>query len=336
MKFKYHFLVVDTHTEGEPTRILFWNLRIPRFRSVVEAREYIRRNYDWVRTAILHEPRGHRDSFGAIVMPSFSGDADYSLIFMDTAGYLDMCGHATIGVTVALIELGYVEASEPTTTIRYETPAGIVEVRAHVENSEVKWVSVIDVPSFYVTSTCIRIDRPRKMDIEVDIAFGGNFYVLVDADKLGIRVSPENVKELIDIALHIRSRANEQIKVVHPEKPFINRIALTMISDKPTRPEAHAKSIVVFAEGSVDRSPCGTGTAAKVATLYSKGVIGLGDEFVHESIIGTIFRCRPIAETRVGPYKAIVPEITGRAWITQICHVVIREDDPLKHGFLIV
>lgn len=332
---KLHLFTIDTHTEGEPTRILFWNLpRLP-VSNVVEARDYICKYYDWLRKAILYEPRGHRDMFGAIILPAFNKEVDYALIFMDTGGYLDMCGHATMGVTVALIELGYVKVKEPFTIIKYETPAGIVEVKAQIDNGKVKRVTIIDVPSFYVRTVSLELKKPTKKVIDVDIAFGGNFYALVNAKDLGIKVNLTNVRKLIDIALHIRSRVNEEIRIQHPEKTYINKVALTMISDEPMNPEAHAKSVVVFAQGSVDRSPCGTGTAAKVSTLYAKGLLKLGEEFVHESVIGTIFRCRAIAETQVGPYKAIIPEITGRAWITQINHIIINEEDPLKYGFLI-
>ncbi len=327
------FYVIDTHTEGEPTRILFWSWPMIEANNITELREILRQRYDWIRRSVLYEPRGHKDQFGAIVFPKLRKDVDYSLIFMDTEGYLDMCGHATMGVTKALIELGYVEPKEPYTVVRYETPAGVVEAKAHIENGSVKSISVVDVPSFYVGTYEVPIEFPTVRKVSVDIAFGGNFYAIVNSKDIGMHVEPTYINDLIKAGLHIREQANKFIKVTHPEKPFINRIVATLISEEKSR--TSARSTLIFAKGSVDRSPSGTGTAARVAMLFGKGLIKINEEYTHESIIGTVFKCRLIKETTVGSYKAVVPEITGRAWITQISKIVINEDDPLKYGFLL-
>lgn len=330
---KKEFFVVDTHTEGEPTRIIFWTWPSIEANNIVDLKNFILREYDWLRRSVLYEPRGHRDQFGAIIFPRLNKNVHYSLIFMDTEGYLDMCGHATMGVTKALIELGYIEAREPYTIVKYDTPAGIVEAKALIENKKVKEITIVDVPSFYIDNFEVEIDFPNKRKINVDIAFGGNFYAIIDSNDIDIKVELKNIQDLIKLGLHVKESVNKQISIEHPEKPFIKRVSLTMISE--TKSKNSAKSVVVFGKGSVDRSPCGTGTAARVAMLYSKGLVKLNEEYIHESIIGTIFKCRPIQETKVGPYKAIIPEITGRAWITQISKIIINEDDPFKNGFLL-
>jgi len=332
MKFENLLYVVDTHTEGEPTRIILSGLpRIPGD-DIVEKRRYFMKNLDWIRTAVLLEPRGHKEQFGAVVLPS--SKADFGLFFMDTHGYLDMCGHATMGVSAALISLGIIPANEPYTKIKFETPAGIVDVKCKVENGEVVEISVIDVPSFYVGS--FQVNFPGVGNINVDVAFGGNFYVIADAKELGLRVRKHFIKELVTTALKLIETANQTIKVSHPTNPDIaKQIKLAMLTDDPETNIADGKNVVIWGEGSVDRSPCGTGSAARVATLFSKGILKENDLFIHESIINTIFKIKIVGITKVGPYKAIVPEITGRAYVTQIAHLLINKKDPLWRGFRI-
>lgn len=322
--------VVDTHTEGEPTRIVLSGVSV-KGKDILEKRKYFMEHYDWVRTAVLQEPRGHIDQFGAIVLPS--DIADFGLFFIDTHGYLDMCGHGTIGVATALIELGIVEPKEPYTNIKFETPAGFVEAKVRVEDGKVKEVSVIDVPSFHVGE--FEINYPEVGKIKVDVAFGGNFYVITDARNFGLRVRKEYITKLIPTALKLIKVANEQIKVHHPKEGVANEIRLAMLTDEPEREDADGKNIVIWGKGSFDRSPCGTGSASRVATLFSKGLLKVGDTFVHESITKTVFRIRIVDTTKIGEYKAIVPEITGSAYITQISQVIIDKRDPLWRGFLI-
>ncbi|ACS89698.1 MULTISPECIES: proline racemase family protein [Thermococcus] len=330
MFVKNTFYVVDTHTEGEPTRILLSGLPVEG-NDIIEKREYFKKHYDWIRTALLWEPRGHGDQFGAVLVPSDT--ADFGVIYMDTAGYLDMCGHATMGVATALIELGIVEAKEPYTIVKLETPAGPVEAKAKVEDGVVKEVTVVDVPSFHVGE--FEINYPNIENITIDVAFGGNFYVIADARQMGLRVRKEYIKELIPAALKLIKVANEQIKVQHPRKGVQNRINLAMLTDEPEREDSDGKNVVIWGEGSVDRSPCGTGSASRVATLYSKGILKEGDTFVHESILGTQFKIRIVGTTKIGDYTAIVPEITGSAYITKISQDIITKNDPLWKGFLL-
>ncbi len=327
MQFNHILHVVDTHTAGEPTRIILNGINIP-LSDVNGMRKYFIDRYDWIRTAVLYEPRGHNDQFGALVLPSIK--ADYSIIFMDTSGYLDMCGHATIGVATALVELGYVEAREPYTSIRFETPAGIVEAKVKIRNGSVEEVSIVDVPSFYIGEFELMLGDKK---FKADISYGGNFYIVVDAREFNIRVRRRCIKELIRLGVKLIKIANEQIKVSHPNKEVESRIKLAMIVDEPERSDADGKNIVIWGDGLYDRSPCGTGSAARVAMLYSKGILKVGDIYRHEGILNTVFKIKILGTIRVGSYNAIIPEITGNAYITQISQVIINKKDPLWNGF---
>ncbi|NJE25162.1 proline racemase [Thermococcus sp. MV5] len=327
---KHIFYVVDTHTEGEPTRIVLSGVNVKGV-DIIEKRRYFKENYDWIRTALLHEPRGHGDQFGAVLVPSEI--ADFGVIYMDTAGYLDMCGHATMGIATSLVELGIIEPNEPYTSIKLETPAGLVEAKVRIENGIVKEVTVVDVPSFHVGE--FEIEYPKVGKINVDVAFGGNFYVIANAKDLGLRVRKDYIKKLIPAALKLIEVANGQIEVHHPRKGVQNRINLAMLTDEPEKEDSNGKNVVIWGEGSVDRSPCGTGSASRVATLYSKGVLKKGDIFIHESILGTQFKIKIVGTTKIGDYTAIIPEITGSAYITKISQDVISKNDPLWKGFLL-
>ena len=332
MKFTNTLFVVDTHTKGEPTRIILSGFPKLKGDTLYDKRKFMQEKFDHLRTSTLLEPRGHDNQFGALVLQTDNGSADYALIFMDNRGYLDMCGHATIGVTTALIELGIIEPTEPYTEITYETVAGLVEVKALIKDGLIVEVSLVDVPSFYLGAFEVKIDGGKP--IPVDVAYGGNFYMITDASNLNTRVRIGYIDELIRKGIMLRDEAARQIDVHHPDAPGVpQEIGLAMITDEPELRESDGKNIVVFGNGQFDRSPCGTGTAARLSMLYSKGLFGVGETFIHESIINTSFRARILQTTKVGPYDAVVPEITGRAFITQIAHVIIDPDDPLKNGF---
>lgn len=318
--------VVDTHTEGEPTRILLSGLSV-RGGSIHEKRRYFRENYDWARTAILQEPRGHADQFGAVVLPSEI--ADFSIFYMDTTGYLDMCAHGTMGAATALGELGIVELKEPSTKIKFETPVGIVETMLEVRDGGVRDVTLRDVPSFHVGEFEI-----SDVGAMVDVSFGGNFYVIADARDLGLRVRSNRIDDLIPAGLRL-IKASDDIKVHHPQREIADEIRLAMLTDAPEKMGSDGKNVVIWGRGSFDRSPCGTGSAARAASLFSKGSLKIGDTYIHESITNTNFRVRVAETARVGKYAAIVPEITGKAHITQISQVVIDPEDPLWRGFLL-
>lgn len=330
MRTRNLMYVVDTHTEGEPTRIVLSGLPKLEGSSLPEKRRFMEGNLDHLRTALLLEPRGHGDQFGALVLPTSREDADYALIFMDTDGYLDMCGHGTLGVTTALIETGMVEPQEPETIIRYETIAGVVSVAARVEDGSVVEVTLEGVPSFHLGSYDVTMGGTS---ILVDVAYGGNFYVIAEAEDLGTRVRREKIAELVKKGVMLRDEACQQVDVFHPNSDVSGKIKLAMIIDSPELPDSDGKNIVVFGRGQFDRSPCGTGTAARLSAMYSKGLIAQGEEFLHESIINTTYRAKIVGTKKVDPYDAVVAEITGRAFITQFSTVVVDPEDPLWRGF---
>ena len=329
MKLEY----VDTHTMGEPTRIIVDGLPPIVGDTMMEKKKYLEENFDYIRTMAMHEPRGHKDMFGAIITKPTHKEAQMGVIFMDGGGYLNMCGHGSIGVATLLVEKGYVEVTEPITYITLDAPAGLIKAKVKVENGKAVEVSIINVPSFLYKKD-IEIDVPDLGKVPVDISFGGSFFAIVNGRDLGLDVAIENIDELVKYGLTIRDTINAQIPVVHPTNPFIDRVDLVEIYDKPSSKEANLKNVVIFGAGQVDRSPCGTGTSAKLATLHGKGLLKINEPFVYESITGTKFVGKIIGETTVGDYNAIIPEITGKAFITAYGNMVFEEEDPFKYGFV--
>lgn len=332
MKFSRYIHAIDSHTMGEPTRVVIGGVPNIPGKTLPEKKAYLEENMDYLRRAIMHEPRGHNDMFGSILVQPVSDEADIGIIFMDGGGYLNMCGHGTIGASTIAIESGMVPKVEPYTELTLEAPAGLIRVKAAIENGRVKEVSFRNVPAFLYKED-VKINVPEIGEITLDIAFGGSFFAIVDAKQLGIKITPENATKLKDIGLKIRDIVNKEIKVQHPTLDHIKTVDLVEIYDEPTNPEATLKNVVVFGEGQVDRSPCGTGTSAKMATLFAKGKLKEGELFVYESIIGTMFKGRVVGTTKVGEFDAVIPEITGSAYITGFNTFVIDEDDPMKYGF---
>ncbi|AOT69903.1 proline racemase [Geosporobacter ferrireducens] len=332
MKFIRSIHTVDSHTMGEPTRIVVGGVpRIPG-KTMAEKKKYLEDHLDYVRTSLMHEPRGHNDMFGSIITNSTIEEADFGIIFMDGGGYLNMCGHGSIGAATVAVESGMVKVEEPYTDIVMEAPAGLIKARAKVENGKAKEVSITNVPSFLYKKDVV-IHVPSVGKVTLDIAFGGSFFAIVEAKQLGVKVDTAQSDILIKLGLEIRDIINHSVKVQHPEKPHINSVDLVEIFDEATHPEAHYKNVVIFGQGQLDRSPCGTGTSAKLATLYIKGHLKDGEDFIYESITGTMFKGKVVGHVKVGEFEAIIPEITGSAYITGFNHFVIDPEDPLKYGF---
>lgn len=334
MKFIKSIHAVDSHTMGEPTRIIVGGVpKIPG-KTMAEKKEYLQKEMDNVRTAIMLEPRGHNDMFGSILTSPVNEEADFGIIFMDGGGYLNMCGHGSIGAVTVSIETGMVETVEPITHVKMDTPAGLVSAEAKVKNGKVKEVSIVNVPAFLYKEN-VSVEVPEIGEVKFDISFGGSFFAIVNAKQLGLKIEPKNTNKLTEIALQLRDIINENIEIQHPTLSHIKTVDLIEIYDEPTHPEANYKNVVIFGQGQVDRSPCGTGTSAKLATLYSKGELKEGEVFVYESILGTLFKGRIVGTGKVGDFTTITPEITGAAFITGFNHFVIDEDDPVKYGFLL-
>jgi len=334
MRFSRLISTIDTHTEGEPTRTIIGGIPNISGDTIAAKMLYLKENEDSLRTMLMYEPRGNEVMSGAILTQPCDPQADMGVIYIEVGGYLPMCGHDTIGCCTAMVEAGLVPVHEPVTKITLDTPAGLVVASVAVEDLVAKSVTFRNIPAFLYKAD-VTVDVPSYGRVTMDIAYGGNFYALVEAEKLGLVISPERAGELIRAGIAVRDAVNAQLDVRHPEKPFITGVTHVEFFGPPTHPQAQAKNAVIIPPGSIDRSPCGTGTSAKVATLYTKGRLNLGEEFVHESIIGTTFKARVVETTTVGNLPAVIPEITGRAYVTGLHQFVVDPDDPLKQGFLL-
>lgn len=338
MKLNKMISVIDTHTAGEAARLVTAGVpKIPG-KDIVEKKQYLIDNLDDLRKSVMFEPRGHQDMFGAFLLPPTKEEADFALIFMDTGGYLNMCGHNTIAAVTAAVETGMVDVEEGATEkeVVVETPAGLIYATAKLKDNgaKVKEVSFKNVESFLYKRD-LELDVEGVGHIKFDISFGGSFFCILSADQLGLEVKPENASKLKEAGLKIRDAVNANIEIQHPTLSHIKSVDLVEIYDKPSHPEATYKNVVVFGDGNIDRSPCGTGTSAKLATLYAKGELKLGEPFVYESILGTLFKGRIVEERKLADFDAIIPEITGSGYILGFSNYVYDPDDALTYGFLL-
>lgn len=332
MNFSKYIQIVDTHTVGQATRIITGGCPALRGNTMMEKKKYLAEHYDYIRACAMLEPRGHADMFGALLTEPTKPEADMGMIFLDGTGYLNMCGHGTIGVATMLVETGMVLVTEPYTDIVLEAPAGLVKVKVKVEDHRAKEVTFINVPAFLYKED-MEVDVPDVGKIRFDIAFGGSFFAIVDHQQFGLDISTKNVDMMVPRAIKFLKYIAKNVKVQHPLLPDINKIELVEIFGPPKSEDADCQNMVVLGEGEVDRSPCGTGTCAKLALLHKKGKLGINQEFVHESILQTKFKARILSETKVEEFDAIIPQIAGQAYITGFNQLVIDEEDPLKYGF---
>ena len=334
MKFIKSIHAVDSHTAGEATRVVVGGVpKIPG-KSMPEKKQWLEDNLDYLRTAIMLEPRGHKDMFGSILTQPTVDEADYGIIFMDGGGYLNMCGHGTIGAMTVAVETGMVPVTEPVTKVEQEAPAGLSHGQVFVEDGKAKKVSFTNVPAFLYKKDQ-EVELPGYGKIRFDISFGGSFFAIVKAEQVGLEIVPENAAKLQDLGIQLRDIINKEIPVQHPELPHIHSVDLVEWWSKTETKGATLKNCVVFGQGQVDRSPCGTGTSAKMATLFAKGELKMGEKFFYESILGTIFEGEIVGKAKVGEYDAVIPQITGSAYITGFNHFVIDETDPVKYGFIL-
>ena len=334
MKFIKSIHAVDSHTAGEATRVVVGGVpKIPG-KNMPEKKQWLEDNLDYLRTAIMLERRGHKDMFGSILTQPTVDEADYGIIFMDGGGYLNMCGHGTIGAMTVAVETGMVPVTEPVTKVVQEAPAGLIHGQVFVEDGKAKKVSFTNVPAFLYKKDQ-EVELPGYGKIRFDISFGGSFFAIVKAEQVGLEIVPENAAKLQDLGIQLRDIINKEIPVQHPELPHIHSVDLVEWWSKTETKGATLKNCVVFGQGQVDRSPCGTGTSAKMATLFAKGELKMGEKFFYESILGTIFEGEIVGKAKVGEYDAVIPQITGSAYITGFNHFVIDETDPVKYGFIL-
>ncbi|WP_079527846.1 proline racemase family protein [Halobacillus hunanensis] len=334
MNFQRLFTTIDTHTGGNPTRTVLSGLPVLKGNTMSEKMLYMKEHYDWIRKFLMNEPRGHDVMSGALLVNPCHPEADVGVIYIETGGYLPMCGHDTIGFCTALVEAGLIEITEPYTMINLDTPAGLVKVKIKVDHGKAKEVTFANVPSFLLKT--IEIDVDNIGNVECDIAYGGNFYGIIDARKLGLDLSTENASTIVEQGIAIRNAINAAEEVGHPEHPFIKGLTHIEFFTDPDHPDADLKNTVVVPPGGIDRSPCGTGTSAKLAVMFSKNQIEKDEWFVYESIVGTLFKARILEITAIKNYEAVIPEVTGSAWIMGMHRFFYNEKDPLKEGFLLI
>ena len=328
---------IDAHAAGEPLRIV--TSGVPRLRgtTMLERRREMLEHHDNIRRVLMWEPRGHADMYGAILTPPVTPEADYGVLFMHNEGYSTMCGHGIIALSSVLVETGAVESSDTgdgrsAVTIGYDTPAGFIRAKATVSGGRVDQVAFENVASF-VYHDGVTIETSYGA-MTVPVVFGGAFYVLADATAAGLIVEPGSVRELIDYGMAIKHAVEAELDVVHPGEPDLHGIYGTIVTGVPTD-GADGRNVTIFADGEVDRSPCGTGTAARLAWLYATGQIGIDQPYIHESVISTRFTGRVLRETTVAGRPGIVPEIAGQGYITGYHTFVVDPDDPVRHGFLV-
>ena len=346
MRLTNMITAVDLHACGEPGRVIVGGVRDVPGTTMFEKMKHLERHQDGLRKRMLREPRGFPAVCCNLILPPTRPEADAGFVIMEQVEYPAMSGSNTICVATALLETGMVPMREPVTDLVLEAPAGLVGVRAECSNGKVTKVTFRNVPAFAV-HVARTIEVPHLGSVTVDVAWGGMFYVIADAAPFGLKITPDEGRDIVRIGEMIKAATQEQLPVVHPENPEIAGVSIAQLSGVPTAPGAHRKNAVIVSSGKldwsrpatwtgvIDRSPCGTGTCAKMAVLHARGELGLDQDFNHEGILGTVFTGRLIEETTVGPYRAVVPTISGRAWITGFAHYVVDADDPFPEGFTV-
>lgn len=325
LKNKYEIKTIDTHTVGEVTRIVTEGLPKLIGNTMMEKKEFVLNNFDHIRKLLMNEPRGHKDMFGAILTKPVNEQCDMGVIFMDSGSYLNMCGHGTIGVVTMCLNLGLIEQKE---FIFLDTPSGIIECQAYYKDGYVESVEFKNVPAFELFED-LQVDIEGVGKISVNIAFGGSFFAIVDANNLNIKIDLEQKQQIIEYASKIKDYLNHNLDISHPTIKGINTIDLIEISEKIS--PSHYKNVVVFGNNQIDRSPCGTGTCAKMATLD----LPTGSEIIQESIIGSKFVGKVLDQTKVGEFNAIIPSIRGSAWIIGEHKFTLHSSDIYPEGFTV-
>lgn len=333
MRTRHIFHAVDSHTEGMPTRVITGGIGTLPGATMAERRTHFMAHRDAVRTLLMYEPRGHAAMSGAVLQPPTRPDADFGVLFMEVSGCLPMCGHGTIGVATVLVETGMVEVTEPVTTVRLDTPAGLVSVDVRVEDGAATSVTLTNVPAFSA-GLGLTAKVPGHGTVPYDLAYGGNFYAMVHLDDLGLPFDRSRKDELLAAGLALMDAVNATDRPVHPLDPAIHGLKHVQLI-APGSDAVRSRHAMAIHPGWFDRSPCGTGTSARMAQLHARGELALGADFVNESFIGTEFTGRLVAETTVGTLPAVVPTVTGRAWITGTAQYFLDPADPFPEGFLL-
>ncbi len=346
MRFDRALQVVDAHAAGEPGRVVVGGVLDVPGASMFDKMVHLRDHADDLRLRMLREPRGYPAMCANVILPPTRPEADAGFVIMEPVEYPAMSGTNTICVVTVLLETGMLPMVEPVTELTLEAPAGLIEVRAECRDGKVTAVTFRNVPAFTVHLDA-PVEVPTLGTVAVDVAWGGMWYAIADAERFGLRLTPDEGRDIVRITELVKAAAREQLPVVHPELPVFAGVSIGQLSGPPHAATSDRRNVVTVSTreldwdrpatwtGVIDRSPCGTGTCAKMATLHARGLLALGQPFVHEGILGTTFIGRLVEETRVGPYAAVVPELTGTAWITGMQTLVVDPGDPFPDGFTV-
>ncbi|GAB4170913.1 MAG: 4-hydroxyproline epimerase [Thalassobaculales bacterium] len=330
----HSFFCIDAHTCGNPVRVVAGGGPRLEGETMSARRQHFLAEYDWVRTGLMFEPRGHDVMSGSILYPPTRADCDIAILFIEVSGCLPMCGHGTIGTVTAMIEHGLVTPRQPG-RLHLDTPAGLVVAEYEMDGRFVASVTLTNVPGFLAAER-VPVEMPELGGtLHVDVAYGGNFYAIVEAQENFRDMADFTAAELVRLSPLMRARLNQTQRFVHPENPTIAGLSHILWTGAPTKPGAHARNAVFYGDKAIDRSPCGTGTSARMAQRHAKGLLKPGERFVHESIIGSLFVGGIAAETSLGGRPAIVPTIQGWARVTGLNTIFIDDRDPFAHGFIV-
>ncbi len=330
---KKSFFCIDGHTCGNPVRLVAGGGPLLEGATMMERRAHFLAEYDWIRTGLMFEPRGHDVMSGSILYPPTREDCDIAILFIETSGCLPMCGHGTIGTVTMAIEHGLIKPKTPG-VLRLDTPAGLVIAEYKQVGDYVEEVRITNVPSFLYAEG-LTVECPGLGELSVDVAYGGNFYAIVEPQANFRDMADYSAGDFIAWSPVVRQRLNEKYSFVHPENPGINRLSHMLWTGQPTVEGADARNAVFYGDKAIDRSPCGTGTSARMAQLHAKGKLKAGDSFVHESIIGSLFKGKVEKDVTVAGKPAIIPSIGGWARMTGLNTIFIDDRDPFAHGFVV-
>lgn len=335
MRSRHVFHAVDSHTEGMPTRVITGGVGVIPGRTMAQRRAHFLAHLDHLRTLLMYEPRGHGAMSGAILQPPTRDDADAAVLFIEVSGSLPMCGHGTIGVATVLVETGMVQVTRPVTTVRLDTPAGLVAAEVAVrDDGAATAVTIRNVPSFVLRRDA-HVDVPALgRTVRYDLAYGGNIYVLVDLDDLGLEFARAAAPRLREAGMALMAAIDATDRPAHPADPAISGCHGTYLA-APGSDAGHSRHAMVIQPGWFDRSPCGTGTSARMAQLHARGDLPLDTDFINESLLGTRFVGRLVDTSEVAGKPAVVPTVTGRAWITGTAQYLLDPEDPFPAGFLL-
>ncbi len=331
---RHTFFCIDGHTAGNPVRLVAGGAPLLRGGSMAERRQDFLERFDWVRTGLCFEPRGHDMMSGGFLYPPTQADADIGILFIETSGCLPMCGHGTIGMITFGLENGLISPREPG-TLRVEVPAGIIDITYGTEGKRVTWVRIRNVLS-YVAAWGVEIEVPGFGPLSVDVSYGGNYYAIIEPQGPYKSLDDLGAARIVELSRSIRALMREKVEPVHPVDPRIRGVSHVLWADGPKGQGADGRNAVFYGERAIDRSPCGTGTSARLAHLAAKGRLKVGDAFVHESYIGSRFTGRVEALTDLGGHPAIIPSIEGSAVSTGFNTIWIDREDPFWAGFTVV